>query len=214
MWDEWYAAFADGRWGWLAEAQGRFYMTFQIAARLRARSRPSNRSQPGQPVVRHPHADAARRRREGRGALCSPPRARSPTGSRPDETYRYADLSGAGGVFATLDYGDAAAARLRRARGHARPRSGIAATEPHARARGARGHGGAAQCPQCGGPLELRAPDKAERVDLPELRLAPRRQQGRAALPQDARSSSATSRTSRSARSRSSRDSSSRSSAL
>src|ERR671926_272052 len=30
FWDEWYAAFADGRWGWLAEAQGRFYLTFQI----------------------------------------------------------------------------------------------------------------------------------------------------------------------------------------
>src|SRR6202521_2148646 len=29
VWDEWYAAFADGRWGWLAEAQGRFYFTFQ-----------------------------------------------------------------------------------------------------------------------------------------------------------------------------------------
>src|SRR5205814_2827943 len=28
FWDEWYAAFADGRWGWLAEAQGRFYLTF------------------------------------------------------------------------------------------------------------------------------------------------------------------------------------------
>src|ERR671917_2490077 len=30
FWDEWYAAFEDGRWGWLAEAQGRFYLTFQI----------------------------------------------------------------------------------------------------------------------------------------------------------------------------------------
>src|SRR5439155_26157227 len=28
-WDEWYASFADGRWGWLAEAQGRFYLTFE-----------------------------------------------------------------------------------------------------------------------------------------------------------------------------------------
>src|SRR5687768_7879985 len=28
FWDEWYAAFADGRWGWLAEAQGRFHLTF------------------------------------------------------------------------------------------------------------------------------------------------------------------------------------------
>src|SRR4029077_13843275 len=31
VWDEWYAAFGDGRWGWLAEAQGRFYVTFKSA---------------------------------------------------------------------------------------------------------------------------------------------------------------------------------------
>src|SRR5687767_1319984 len=30
LWDEWYAAFDDGRWGWLAEAEGRFYMTFTV----------------------------------------------------------------------------------------------------------------------------------------------------------------------------------------
>ena len=29
IWDEWYVAFRDGkRWGWLAEAQGRYYLTF------------------------------------------------------------------------------------------------------------------------------------------------------------------------------------------
>ena len=27
VWDEWYVAFGDGRWGWIAEAQGRFYVT-------------------------------------------------------------------------------------------------------------------------------------------------------------------------------------------
>ena len=32
IWDEWYAAFDDGRWGWIAEAQGRFYLTFAAAA--------------------------------------------------------------------------------------------------------------------------------------------------------------------------------------
>src|SRR5436309_619137 len=32
VWDEWYAHFADGRWGWLAEAQGRFYLTFESPA--------------------------------------------------------------------------------------------------------------------------------------------------------------------------------------
>ena len=29
VWNEWYAAFSNDRWGWLAEAQGRFYLTFQ-----------------------------------------------------------------------------------------------------------------------------------------------------------------------------------------
>src|SRR5476649_2538496 len=28
-WDEWYIAFNDGRWGWLAEAHGEFYLTFE-----------------------------------------------------------------------------------------------------------------------------------------------------------------------------------------
>ena len=29
QWDEWYATFSNGWLGWLAEAQGRFYLTFQ-----------------------------------------------------------------------------------------------------------------------------------------------------------------------------------------
>ena len=29
IWDEWYAQFPNGKWGWLSEAQGRFYMTFR-----------------------------------------------------------------------------------------------------------------------------------------------------------------------------------------
>ena len=30
VWDEWYVAFRGGqRWGWLAEAQGRMYLTFE-----------------------------------------------------------------------------------------------------------------------------------------------------------------------------------------
>lgn len=29
VWDEWYLAFPGGRWGWLAEAQGKTYLMFQ-----------------------------------------------------------------------------------------------------------------------------------------------------------------------------------------
>ncbi|MEO8703832.1 MAG: zinc ribbon domain-containing protein, partial [Kofleriaceae bacterium] len=28
IWQEWYAKLDGGQWGWLSEAQGRFYMTF------------------------------------------------------------------------------------------------------------------------------------------------------------------------------------------
>ena len=33
VWDEWYLAFGGDRWGWLAEAQGRFYVTFEVPIR-------------------------------------------------------------------------------------------------------------------------------------------------------------------------------------
>src|SRR2546423_14883181 len=36
FWDEWYAAFSDGRWGWLSEAPGRIYTTFQIQVPARS----------------------------------------------------------------------------------------------------------------------------------------------------------------------------------
>src|SRR5581483_453306 len=50
VWDEWYAAFADGRWGWLAEAQGRYYLTFQHASKRNASLPPLARLKLGQPV--------------------------------------------------------------------------------------------------------------------------------------------------------------------
>ena len=33
VWDEWYASFPNDRWGWLAEAQGKFYLTFARSSR-------------------------------------------------------------------------------------------------------------------------------------------------------------------------------------
>ncbi|HEV8436404.1 MAG TPA: DUF4178 domain-containing protein, partial [Thermoanaerobaculia bacterium] len=31
VWDEWYAAFDSGQWGWIAEAQGKYYVTVKEA---------------------------------------------------------------------------------------------------------------------------------------------------------------------------------------
>ncbi|MFN8010118.1 MAG: DUF4178 domain-containing protein [Holophagaceae bacterium] len=155
VWNEWYLAFEDGRWGWLAEAQGRFYLTFQHELAnhappfeaLRAGA-VLNLGDQGQWVV----AEASE------GTFHA---AEGELPWRPElgATYRFADLSGAHGAFATLDYGEAAPVfylgreisleelRLKNVR----------ETSPRLKVLGL-------NCPNCGAPLPLRAPDATLRV--------------------------------------------------
>ena len=37
FWDEWYLLFDDGRWGWLAEVQRHFYLTFAVDVKQAAK---------------------------------------------------------------------------------------------------------------------------------------------------------------------------------
>jgi Domain of unknown function (DUF4178) len=164
-WDEWYAALADGRWGWLAEAQGRFHLTFQIQV-------PDPRALPfldqlqlGQPVTAIPTQTPLVVAEKGQARVLAA-EGEIPYLVKPGETYYYADLSGQGGVFGTLDYGEhpplvfvgrevsldelgLADARRTRERD---PRKVTASR---------------LNCPNCAGPMELRAPDKTERVTCP-----------------------------------------------
>src|SRR5919205_3854451 len=165
FWDEWYAAFADGRWGWLAEAQGRFYLTFQIQVPAPNALPSFDSLQLGQPVWAIP-AQAPPVVAEKGTAQMLAAEGEIPYLLRPGEVYAYADLSGQGGAFATLDYGEQpplvftgrevalgelGLADARRTTGR-EPRQVSAAQ---------------LNCPNCGGPLELRAPDRAERVTCP-----------------------------------------------
>lgn len=155
LWNEWYLAFDDGRWGWLAEAQGRFYLTFQHDLanhappfEALAAGAVVNLGEQGQWVV----AEASQATFHGaEGEL--------PWRPALGATYAFADLSGAHGAFATLDFGDAAPVlylgreitldelRLRNVR------------EPSARLKVL-----SLNCPNCGAPLPLRAPDATLRV--------------------------------------------------
>src|SRR5919112_1707789 len=165
FWDEWYAAFADGRWGWLAEAQGRFYLTFQIQAPQPALLPPFEQLQLGQPVYAIPSQQPPVVAEKGTARALAA-EGEIPYRLTPGEVYAYADLSGQSGVFGTLDYGETpplvfvgrevslgelglAGARRTQER---EPRE-VAAAQVN--------------CPKCGGPLELRAPDQAERVTCP-----------------------------------------------
>jgi hypothetical protein len=157
-WEEWYAHFADGRWGWLAEAQGRFYLMFERvcaapAWELVAVGR-SVRLEVGEFMV----AEKAEAGYAGAAGEI-------PFKLTPGETYRYADLGAQSGWFATIDYSEDA------------PRVfvgvevtladlGVAGRAPAERpvatitAR-------RVACPNCDGALDLVAPDATQRVGCP-----------------------------------------------
>lgn len=165
VWDEWYAAFDGNRWGWLSEAQGHFYLLFEEAAE--DESLPDfDELDPGDEVdldeipVRTVVAEVGTATVKGaEGEL--------PFRIVPNSTYSYADLSTADDGFATLDYSQAPPA-LYVGREvtlddlgipkDVRPKQAFELREVKAKK---------IACPNCGGPLELRAPDRTERVGCP-----------------------------------------------
>lgn len=163
-WDEWYATFSNGWVGWLAEAQGRFYLTFYQPLPQDA-SLPSYEGlQLGQFVNEIPSQTPLMVQEKGVATSVAAD-GEIPYQLTPNEQSQFADLAGKGNAFATIDYsmsppwvfvgqqvtleeiglGDAKSAKR------------------EARQVSAVGMG----CPNCGGPLNLVAPDKAERVTCP-----------------------------------------------
>lgn len=152
VWDEWYAALEDGRWGWLAEAQGRFYVTFKTAtdAPRYAALQVGDRVLDDLTVAEIGLAELI----SAEGELPWTPTA--------GYSYRYADLTGNEGRFATIDYSEEPPVVFKGTEttlqelgiaGEAARRTRVATTTLN--------------CTQCGGVLELRAPDHAERIWCP-----------------------------------------------
>src|SRR6201990_539223 len=99
FWDEWYAAFQDGRWGWLAEAQGRFYLTFQIPLTEQTLIPPFPMLQLGEPVAALPSSVPLVVAEKGTARALGA-KGEIPYKLTPGAQYEYADLSGAHGEFA------------------------------------------------------------------------------------------------------------------
>jgi hypothetical protein len=164
VWDEWYAAFPNDRWGWLAEAQGRFMFTVNRRLKDTARLPTLESLRPGAelklddgpPFVVNEAGEA--RLIAARGEL--PFR---PDFSRP---HRYADLSGAGQRFATLDYNGPATAVFigdMTTLDQLKISPVIDDESQLVKVIGAL----PVACPQCGGALEIKVPEKTERVVCP-----------------------------------------------
>jgi hypothetical protein len=165
VWDEWYASFASGRWGWLAEAQGRFWMTFR------------RKLKSGQGLPEWGRLAAGQEFRFGDEAALTVAELGEATviaaeGELPlrpqfNQPHRYVDLSGADQRVGTMDYGESPPA-LYLGRVTTLAELGIALVvvgddERHTRQVAAI----QVACPQCGGSLDLHAPDRAERVVCP-----------------------------------------------
>ena len=164
VWDEWYATFSNGWVGWLAEAQGRFYLTFYQPL-------PDGVSLPtfaglqlGQTVTEIPNPTPLMVQEKGKGTAVAAD-GEIPYKLTPGEQFEYADLAGKNNAFATIDYSIAppwvfvgSQVTLDEIElGDAKPVQREA--KPVSTA--------AMGCPNCGGPLNLLAPDKTERVTCP-----------------------------------------------
>ena len=164
QWDEWYATFSNGWLGWLAEAQGRFYLTFQYPVPEGVQLPPFDQLQLGQPVAGLPWPTPLMVAETGRATALGA-KGEIPYLLTPGETYYYADLSGADRAFGTLDYNQSPALIFL---GHELTLAELGITTGRTPEKEERRVGAAAvSCPNCGGPLELRAPDKTERVTCP-----------------------------------------------
>lgn len=151
VWDEWYAAFDDGQWGWLAEAQGKFYLTVKKEA---SGLPPYDVLQiggtfDGMKVVELATATTI----SGEGEI--------PFRVEPGATYPYADLSGPDRRFGTIDYSEDPPLFFE---GEETILAGLGIDVAHEPARATRVRVEKLSCSQCGAPLTLVAPDQAERI--------------------------------------------------
>ncbi len=163
-WDEWYATFSNGWVGWLAEAQGRFYLTFYQPLPAGVALPTFDGLQLGQTIPEIPSPAPLMVQERGHGTSVAAD-GEIPYKLTPGEQFAYADLAGKGNAFATIDYSmdppwvfvGSLVTLEEIGLGDAKP------VQREARTVSATGMG----CPNCGGPLSLTAPDKAERVTCP-----------------------------------------------
>lgn len=103
-WDEWHVSFEDGRYAWLAEAQGGFWVMRPLPAPTNPPAPDFGQIAPGQRLSFGPYGQFTVTER--RQALYASAEGDLPFAAVPGSVFMYADLSGADGSLATLDYGD------------------------------------------------------------------------------------------------------------
>jgi len=163
-WDEWYATFSNGWVGWLAEAQGRFYLTFYQPLPSGTKLPTFDQIQVSQSVSEIPSPEPLQVAEKGVATSVAAD-GEIPYQLVPNEQNQYADLVGKNNAFGTIDYSMNPPWVFI---GHqvSLEELGLADARPVER-EAKRTTAAAMGCPNCGGPLALVAPDKSERVTCP-----------------------------------------------
>ncbi|MBI1311058.1 DUF4178 domain-containing protein [bacterium] len=161
VWDEWYAEFSNGKLGWLAEAQGRFYFTFRKKPKSGSAFPAIESLHPGEKV---PLSETEFTVAEVGIAAAAGAEGEIPWDLKPETKHRFVDLYGPDGQFATLEYGTDPAGHL--GWQVSLDEIGLAGLKPaHKQTKQVTAK--QVNCPQCAGTLDLRAPDETQRVSCP-----------------------------------------------
>src|SRR5688500_14108479 len=164
-WDEWYLGFDDGRWGWLAKAQGDWYVTFPVDGA--GPMPPWSEMWPGLQGNIPGGGDTPWTTGERGASLVLSAEGELPLVVRPGERGHYVDLHGPAGKFATIDYGDG----TEPPRFYAGRRLAHTAIAWTVRGAGPRPEEKLSaqklKCPQCGGPIDIFVPSETERACCP-----------------------------------------------
>ena len=161
IWSEWFVAFDSGeKWGWLAEAQGRYYLTFPKDLPQGA-DIPAFDEMTVAHKVRMPGHGKMTVVEKGQATVVSA-EGEIPLSVRPGEVTRFVDLQGSAGKFVTLDQNDGSWDFFV-GREFPLRRFGISDREEARESEAQIAESVAVNCPTCAGAIEVKDPQKAER---------------------------------------------------
>ncbi len=168
VWNEWYLRFPADKVGWLVEAQGKFYLMFEKRFAEEAEL-PSFESLTVGHRFQLPSGGGFSVAEKG-VATARAADGDIPWAFRQYADHRFADLHGDGDEFATLEYSES------RPRGYFGREVSLAELNLEGEdwatplPEGANSSALHVNCPHCGGPLTLHAPDQSQRVTCPSCR--------------------------------------------
>lgn len=163
-WDEWYVQLGEGsrRWGWLAAAQGRYYLTEPVE--VQGEVPPYERMEPDATGTLPGLGDTRWTVAEQGASTLVSAEGELPEPARPGERGLYVDLVAPGDKFATVDYGDGTEPAKIYAGVQLAPHEVVLGREAVGPRPEQAVKAEALRCPTCGAPAPVRTPATTERV--------------------------------------------------